>query len=427
MTNLKLFGTDGIRGNASKYPFDEESLIQVGKAITTHFRAKKIFISGDSRRSTPKIMKDLIKGITSQNCDVLFVDIMPTPFISYLTKVYDCDCGIVITASHNPWNENGIKLFSSLGKKLSEEEELKIENLILNETFNNLKQGQMRKIDNWQTLIEQKFKNQFDFKTTKRIVIDCGHGATSYIAKKIFKKHCKDIITINCEPNGYNINDGGSTNLKDLKFAVISNNADVGIAFDGDGDRVIMLDEKAHEIDGDHIMGIIASTISDDKVVLTSYSNLALMNYLKNIGKEPIITENGDKFVYLKMKELNLQLGGEKTGHILLPKYSTTGDGITSALKILEILNEKKCKLSKLNPFIDLPQVLINKEIIEKTPITELTEVQEKIKEVETLLGNQGRVHVRYSGTQNLVRVMVEGPEENVINKYANQILDLFR
>lgn len=438
----KLFGTDGVRGKANIYPMNAETALKLGKAAAAVFMNKKkrhkIVIGKDTRISCYMIENALTSGILSMGVDVLLVGPMPTPAISHLTKSFAADAGIVISASHNPAEDNGIKFFDKDGFKLSDETEKKIEEL----AFSEIKVehiigellGRAKRIDDAQGRYIEFAKNSINNLSLKglKIVLDCANGAAYKVSPLIFEELGAHVITINNHPNGLNINDEcGALHPEQMKKFVIQYDADIGIALDGDADRVIMVDESANEVDGDEIMAFCALDLINNKklkentIVVTDYSNLGLDKAIKDADGKVIRVMNGDRYVVEEMRKYNYNLGGEQSGHVIFLDYTTTGDGTISALQVLRIMKKTGKKLSELASCITkFPQLMVNVNVRKKIDFEKMPEVMEKINKAKEKLKDNGRVIVRYSGTQNIARIMVEGNNKEEIKKYAKEIAD---
>jgi len=430
---VRYFGTDGIRGEANKFPLVPEFLVKLGKATVTYFDndSRAIILAGDTRQSTTMIASALSSGIVASGCDVLELGIAPTPVLAYFTRILKAKCGIMVTASHNPWQDNGVKFYKNDGTKLSEHQEENFEKLIDLDINEDSEPGAIHPLIEWQEDYIAHLKTLFDLDLASvEITLDCANGPTSFLAPMVFEAFNAKPKVIHNAPDGKNINENcGATSLNNLK----KERQGVGIAFDGDGDRVIMIDELGNTIDGDHIMGIIAVDLKEenklqkDSIVITKYSNMGLRVALWEKGVKVDYADNGDQYVSALMKNHGYSLGGEKTGHIILSEYETTGNGIIVALKVLEIMKKKNKKLHELNFLKEYPQILINVEVKEKIPIENLPNVILAIEGVESKLGDNGRVFVRYSGTQNLVRIMIEGQDKDLIRSYADKIAEEFK
>ena len=436
----KIFGTDGIRGVTNTYPMTPEVSLALGKALTKYLSGKtgghvKILVGKDTRLSGYVFEQAIASGITSMGADVLLVGPLPTPAIAFLTSNMRATAGVVISASHNPYTDNGIKIFDSTGFKLPDTTEAEIENMVLGE-----KQlspppltGKAKRIEDAVGRYIVFLKNTFPDDLTLdgvKIVVDCANGAAYKVAPIIFEELGAEVITIGTEPNGTNINvDCGSLRPEILCEEVVRSGSDIGIALDGDADRVVFCDENGNEVDGDHVLAICSSemletgTLATDTVVATQMSNMALENYLSAKGLRLERTRVGDRYVVEAMRELGANLGGEKSGHLLFLDHSTTGDGLLASLQILGIMKRKGKPLSELAGIIDLfPQVLNSLEIKEKKPFEQIPGLVEIVRESEKILGDKGRINLRYSGTELLARVMVEGEDETLINGIASRV-----
>ncbi len=438
----KVFGTDGIRGKANKHPMTPEMCVQVGKAVALYFRKKnnrekhRIVIGKDTRLSGYMIESALTAGIISMGVDVLLVGPMPTPAVSHLTKSLNCDAGIVISASHNPAEDNGIKIFDTKGYKLSESIEAKIEELIfsteLESVLEGTKLGKAYRVKDARGRYIEFTKQSISSTPLNglKIVLDCANGAAYSIAPSVFSELGAKTIVLNDKPNGLNINkECGALHPELICKKVKEHNADFGIALDGDADRLIVCDELGNIVDGDQLLAIFAihflkkSRLENKKIIATQMSNLGLDIALKKFGIKVERVKVGDKYVMEAMRKNHAVLGGEQSGHIIFKDYSVTGDGIISALQLAAILQESGKKLSELSKIVKKnPQVLINVPVKEKKPFEEISTIQESIEKAKKELSGKGRVLVRYSGTEKLARIMIEGKNEKRIKKIANQI-----
>ena len=433
----KLFGTDGIRGKANEFPMTPELALKLGKAIALNFsngNAPKVVIGKDTRLSGYMLETALTSGLVSMGAEVFLVGPSPTPAIAKLTNSLNADVGIVLSASHNPAEDNGIKLFDSGGYKLSDEAEHKIEKLVLSDkeikTQNGI--GKAHRVDEAQGRYIEFAKSTI--KNTNlnglKVVLDCANGAAYTVAPKIFTELGAEVITLSVVPDGNNINDNcGALFPEKMSEEVKKQNADVGIAFDGDADRAIICNEKGEVVHGDAILALAAvelkkrNKLAKNTCVVTVMSNLGLHKYLEKNNIKTVSVKVGDRYVIEEMNKHNYSFGGEQSGHVVFGDYTTTGDGIISGLQLLRLLKATGKKLSELvSPFEFYPQVLVNIDVKEKTPLEELPQVMEKIKETERALGEKGRVLVRYSGTENVARIMVEGQNEAEIKEMANSI-----
>jgi len=436
----KIFGTDGIRGVTNTYPMTPEISLALGKALTKYLSEKtggrvKILVGKDTRLSGYVFEQAIASGITSMGADVLLVGPLPTPAIAFLTSNMRATAGVVISASHNPYTDNGIKIFDSTGFKLPDETEIEIENMVLGgeRIIPPPLTGKAKRIEDAVGRYIVFLKNTFPKGLTLdglKIVVDCANGAAYKVAPIIFKELGAQVITIGTEPDGTNINvDCGSLKPEILSQEVVRSGSDIGIALDGDADRVVFCDENGNEVDGDHVLAICSSemmeagTLSTDTVVATQMSNMALENYLNKKGLKLERTRVGDRYVVEAMRKLGANLGGEKSGHLLFLDHSTTGDGLLASLQILGIMKKKGGSLSELAGIITMfPQILNSLEIKEKKPFEEIPGLVEVVRESEDILGDKGRINLRYSGTELLARVMVEGEDETLINGIASRV-----
>lgn len=437
----KYFGTDGIRGTANKFPITAEIALKIGMAVGAKFtdgeHRHRVVIGKDTRLSGYMVESALTAGFLAVGMDVFLVGPVPTPAVSMLTKSLRADIGIMISASHNPFHDNGIKIFDKNGDKLNDEIEREIELMIDSDIDSYLalpdKLGKAKRIDDARGRYMWSVKNTFPKDKTLeglKIVIDCANGAAYSMAPTILWELGAEVISIGVEPNGFNINEGcGSTHPELLSKTVVQHKADIGIALDGDADRLLVVDEKGNAIAGDKIIGLIAEKLHNDgnlkkdTVVATQMSNLALEEYLRYFGVSLIRTNVGDRYVLEEMRKSGYNFGGEQSGHLVLSDHSTTGDGLVAALQVLSVLaGQKKPASEMLNIFELMPQILVNVKYQNDANPLENSEVKNAILEAEKTLGNDGRVLVRKSGTEKLIRVMVEGKNQQQIEKIANQI-----
>ncbi|MGB9748972.1 MAG: phosphoglucosamine mutase [Candidatus Woesearchaeota archaeon] len=446
----KLFGTDGIRGIGNLYPLEPEFVVRIGKAIGIHFKkqneknwnSKKttVVIGKDTRISGYLIENALVSGLCSAGVNCYLVGPLPTPAISHLVRSFAANAGIMISASHNPAIDNGIKIFDENGFKLNDQEEEEIERIIFSEEVQKLRItgaeiGKARRIDDARGRYIEFAKASINNQSLKglKVVLDCANGAAYSVTPRIISELGAEVIVLNDNPNGLNINKNcGALHPEVIKRAVKEENADVGIALDGDADRVIMVDENGSEIDGDHIMLMCAlelkgkKQLKKDTVVATVMSNFGLELALKKAGIKLVRTDVGDRYVVDEMKKNNFNFGGEQSGHIIFLDYTTTGDGTIAALQVLRIMKETGKKLSELSKLLEKkPQFLFNVEVREKKPLHETKETHKKIKEVEEMLKDNGRILVRYSGTQNVLRIMIEGDNHEKIKKLGQEIVNI--
>ena len=440
----KLFGTDGIRGEAGQFPLDEHTVKTIGSSLASEFYEKNglapVFLTGrDTRESGEWIEKAFVRGASSGGAKCESAGVVPTPGVAYLTKAKGFDAGIVISASHNPFQDNGIKVFLPSGEKLDETTECAIEksifgNLFKEESGNDLNDTKAFEFQaDYLNHLSKKFKDLSlsDF----RIVVDCAHGATSYLAPKLFEDFDAEVVAINNEPDGKNINLGcGSLHLEKLREKVLEKNADLGIAFDGDADRSLFVDENGGVVDGDATLWIMAQHLKthgklvNNTVVATVMSNIGLEIALKSKGMRLLRTSVGDKYVLRELLKTNASVGGEQSGHIIFPARSMVGDGMQTALYLLEALRENDKSLSEMKRgFTQFPQILVNVKVAEKIPFEEVVEIPRKIAEIERGLGDSGRLLLRYSGTENLARVMIEGGDQTEIEERANDLAEIIK
>jgi phosphoglucosamine mutase len=443
----KLFGTDGIRGEANQYPMTPEIAFGVGRAMAHLFKKEGhravIIIGKDTRLSGYMMESSLEAGITSMGGYSYLVGVMPTPAIAFVTQSMRADAGVVISASHNPFQDNGLKIFGGDGYKLSDEQEDFIEDLILNNKLSDLVPrgpdiGKAYRLDGVNGRYIVFAKNTFPRNLSMegmKIVLDTANGATYKVAPDTFHELGANIEVIHKTPNGTNINDGcGSQHTEILRKKVVENGAALGLAFDGDGDRLIAVDEKGREITGDQIMVICANILKregklkNDLLVTTVMSNLGLTVACKKYGFRHHASKVGDRYVLEDMKRLDGIIGGEEAGHMIFLDHHTTGDGIIAALQLVAAMIKEGKPLSELARMMDIfPQKLINVDVKRKPDIKDVPKLVEAIRQAESELGGEGRVLVRYSGTQNMCRVMVEGPSDAVTEKYCRQIADVVK
>ncbi|MBU4287658.1 MAG: phosphoglucosamine mutase [Proteobacteria bacterium] len=443
----KLFGTDGIRGLANEYPMTSEMAMKVGRAVAYVFGKKekgrpKIIIGKDTRISGYMLEYALVSGICSMGADAYLTGVLPTPGIAYITASTDADAGIVISASHNPFYDNGIKIFKKDGFKLSDEKEAEIEKILLSDEISSISRN--IRMTGGVYRIDDAGQNYIDFLLGKvpkkfcqgmKIVIDCSNGATYKVAPELFVRLGAEVETLFNDPDGKNINENcGSENTSKLRKSVLKKRADIGLAFDGDGDRLIAVDEKGNVITGDQILAVCAKSmkkkdqLKSNTVVSTVMSNMGLGIALEDTGIKHIKAKVGDRYVLESMIHSGAVLGGEDSGHMIFLDHQTTGDGILTALKLIEALKDESKPLSELVKIMDVfPQVLINVEVKNKPEIATIPQITETINAVEKNLAEKGRVLVRYSGTQPLCRVMVEGPTQELTEKYCQEIADTIK
>jgi phosphoglucosamine mutase len=442
-----LFGTDGIRGEANRHPMDAFMAFAVGQAVTHVLKKKghttRVIIGKDTRISGYMLESALESGITSMGGVPYLVGVLPTPGIAFITESMRADAGIVISASHNPYQDNGIKIFSGSGFKLSDIQEAEIEQLILGGKLPEMvappwDMGHAFRLTDvhgrYIVFLKSTFSRSLSMEGMK-IVLDAANGATYKVAPEAFTELGADLTVIHNMPNGLNINDQcGSQHTEALKKKVVETGASIGLAFDGDGDRLIAVDEKGATITGDQILLICARMLKDegklanDLVVSTIMSNLGFILACKKYGFRHHAAQVGDRNVLEDMQRLGAVIGGEDSGHMIFTDHHSTGDGIITALQLVSAMLKSGKPLSELARLMDvLPQKLINIDVKRKPDIVTVPEIVEAIRQVEAELGEQGRVLVRYSGTQNMCRVMVEGSTKEQTEKYCGQIADAVR
>ncbi len=442
MNAKKYFGTDGIRGLANQHPITAEVALQVGIAtglfISKDNTAKRVIIAKDTRLSGYMLESSLTSGLTSVGLDVFLLGPMPTPAVSMLIKSMRADLGIMISASHNTYEYNGIKIFGPDGYKLDDRDELEIEGILGNIDSYDLSSrmvGKAKRIDDAQARYIEYVKGTLDKDISFdgiKVVIDSAHGAAYKVAPLALWELGANVISIGDSPNGKNINhEFGSTSLGNLKKAVSNHNADIGIALDGDADRIIVIDETGNIVDGDALLAIIATEwkksgkLKKNAVVATILSNIGLESYLSKEEMKLFRTNVGDRYVSQFMRENGYNIGGEQSGHIIIGDYSTTGDGLLAAIQILSIMKKSNMKISALARLIKIvPQIQRNYKIsdyekINTNDIDEIHEIgQERIKE-------KGRILVRLSGTEPLIRVMGESQDKKYLNETLDYLMDL--
>ncbi len=443
----KLFGTDGVRGVANIEPMTAETALLIGRAAAhvckRHANRHRIVIGKDTRVSGYMIETALTAGICSMGVDVLLVGPMPTPGIAYITHSMRADAGVVISASHNPYQDNGIKIFSRDGFKVPDAVEQEIEDLVTTERIKAIRPtaseiGKAFRIDDAIGRYIVFCKNTFPETMTLnglKLVLDCANGATYKVAPIIFSELGAEVITIHDHPNGMNINDGcGALYPEGLQKDVVARGAHAGLAFDGDGDRLVAVDEQGARLTGDHVLTICAKAMKDcgllrnNLVVSTPMSNFGFHAAMRRLGIETDAADVGDRYVLKRMLERGAILGGEESGHLIFLNHHTTGDGIISALQLLAILVESGLPLSRLAADMQrAPQRLINVAVARKPPLDTLPGLQAAIRETETRLDGRGRVLVRYSGTQAICRVMVESLDRDATDRLAESLAERVR
>jgi len=440
----KLFGTDGIRGAAGAFPLDEKTIEIIGNSLARQLTEKlgrsPRFVTGrDTRESGAWIERAFCAGASAAEADCESAEIITTPGVAFLTKKFHFDAGIVISASHNPYQDNGIKIFLPTGKKIDESVEIEIEKDIYGVNIENQVVGELGEIG---VRAEDYRKSYLDyladeFKTLDlsgfKIVIDCANGAACELAPKLFSRFGAEIIAVNNTPDGKNINENwGSLHLENLQSKVLEEKANFGVAFDGDADRSLFVDEQGNLVDGDAVLWIMANhlqaagKLNNQSVVATVMSNIGLEIALDSKNIKLLRTAVGDKYVLAELLKTGSSIGGEQSGHIIFPFHGLVGDGMLTALFLLEAVRENGKTLSQLTGgFTQFPQILVNVKVREKLPFERVAEISEAARRIENQLGGKGRLLLRYSGTENLARVMIEGENQKEIEKQAHQLAEV--
>jgi phosphoglucosamine mutase len=444
----QLFGTDGIRGIVNSYPITSEVSLQIGRAVAWLFRIdgqrSRIVIGQDTRLSGDMIAHALVSGVCATGADAELVGVLPTPGIALVTKTSGANAGIVVSASHNPYQDNGIKVFGSDGLKLPDEKEAQIEDLILTGkaaelSLSNPDTGRAefnpKSSEMYADFLKRCLSSPNAVRKNFKIVLDCANGATYQIAPRLFSDLGFAVEALNVRPDGMNINrQCGSQHPEELAQRVVSEKADIGFAFDGDGDRLIAVDDQGEVLSGDRVLAICAQhlhiqlRLKNNTVVSTVMSNVGLSRSLKNLGIRHVTTRVGDRYVMEAMRASGAVLGGEDSGHMIFAEHHTTGDGMLTALMLVDAVQHQSKPLSQLKTIMTpFPQVLINVPVKSKPNIDGVPSIQKAIQRVELALGDNGRVLVRYSGTEPLCRVMVEGPDREAIESYGRTISQAIR
>lgn len=440
----KYFGTDGVRGVANR-ELTPELAYKIGRCggyvLAGQAEKPKVVIGLDTRISGPMLEAALIAGLLSIGASVIRLGVVSTPAVAYLTRKLGADAGVMISASHNPVEDNGIKFFGGDGFKLSDDTELAIEQL-MDAAKDELPRPEGGAIGTVTVLEDAKEQYVHFLKTTVKhsfggvkLVLDCAHGAAYELAPTVFRQLGAEVITVGAEPNGLNINDGvGSTHPEYLREQVLAHQADLGLSFDGDADRLIAIDENGEEVDGDYILSICgdamkrAGTLKDDTVVTTVMANIGFFKGAEAIGLKTAQTAVGDRYVMEEMRRGGFNLGGEQSGHVIFLDYNTTGDGILTALQLVDTLVAGGRKLGEAKQLMrKYPQVLVNVRVADKSLYEGNTAILAAAAAVEQELGDNGRVLVRPSGTESLIRVMAEGPDKELVQRYVDQIVDVVR
>ncbi|MDD4329844.1 MAG: phosphoglucosamine mutase [Aliarcobacter sp.] len=441
---MKLFGTDGVRGKAGDF-LDAITVLKLAKAAGIYFRkhstTKKILVGKDTRRSGYMIENALVSGLTAVGYDVIQIGPMPTPAIAYLTESMRCDAGIMISASHNPYEDNGIKFFDNHGNKLNTTCEKAIETifnddeLMQNEQVTGRNIGASKRIDDvigrYIVSIKSSFPRDLNL-SGLRIVLDCANGAAYKVGPTILQELGADVIVVNNKPDGFNINeDCGAMHPEHIGKLIREYRADIGLALDGDADRLVIIDEKGEVVDGDKLIGALCNYLNEEKLlrgngcVATVMSNKALEDYLSSKGIDLFRSDVGDKYVLEVMKEKGINFGGEQSGHIIFSDTAKTGDGLASALQVLALILKSGKKASEvLNPFELYPQILHNMKVIEKIPLEKIKGLEELLKPIR----EKGmRDLIRYSGTENKIRLLLEGKNKKDVEDAMETLKSFFK
>ena len=441
---MKLFGTDGVRGKAGEF-LDAITVLKLAKAAGIYFKkhstTKKILVGKDTRRSGYMIENALVSGLTAIGYDVIQIGPMPTPAVAYLTESMRCDAGIMISASHNPFEDNGIKFFDNHGNKLSTQAEAQIEEIFhdndlrMENRVTGKEIGSAKRIDDVIGRYIVSIKSSFPTDLTLqgvRIVLDCANGAAYKVAPTILEELGAEVITLHNKPNGYNINDNcGATHPNNIGKIVQEYRADIGLALDGDADRLVVVDEKGEVVDGDKLIGALCKYLNDEKLlkgngcVATVMSNQGLEDFLNESNIDLHRSNVGDKYVLEVMKEQRINFGGEQSGHIIFADAAKTGDGLASALQVLALIIKSGKKASEvLNPFDLYPQILHNMKVTEKKPLNEIDGLEELLVSIR----QKGmRDLIRYSGTENKIRLLLEGKNQKDVEASMDELIKFFK
>ena len=437
----RLFGTDGVRGVAN-LNLTAELALGLGSAAarrlgnSSQARRRVAVVGRDPRASGEMLEAAVIAGITSEGVDALRVGVLPTPAVAYLTNAYDAEFGVMISASHNPMPDNGIKIFGAGGHKLDDATEDRIEELLASGPGERPVGAAIGRVVDADDALDRYLRHAGKALTTRldglTVVVDCAHGAASEAAPRAYRAAGANVIAINAEPNGLNINDGcGSTHMEPLQQAVVSHRADIGLAHDGDADRCLAVDAEGNIVDGDAIMVIMAlamkeaGELASNTLVTTVMSNLGLHLAMRSAGVEVRTTGVGDRYVLEELRAGEYSLGGEQSGHIVMPAMGTTGDGIVTGLRLMSRMAQTRTPLAELaSSMHQLPQVLINVEVDDKATVADAPQVRSAVAEAEAELGDTGRILLRPSGTEQMVRVMVEAADEDTARQLAIRVAE---
>ena len=443
----KLFGTDGMRGVANVEPITSETVLKLGRAAAYVFKTRpgrhRIVIGKDTRLSGYMIESALISGICSMGVDVLLVGPMPTPAIAFLTRSLRADAGVMISASHNAYEDNGIKFFSREGLKLPDELERQIEDLVVSQRIDSFRPtaseiGKAFRIDDAEgryiEFVKQSLPKRFDLEGMP-VVVDCAHGAAYKVAPHIYRELGARVTVTGCDPDGTNINrECGAVHPRLVQEAVKAEGAALGIAHDGDADRAVFVAEDGQVVDGDQILGALALDLKERDllarrtVVTTMMSNIGLEQTMARAGIKLVRTAVGDRYILERMLQEDYNFGGEQSGHIIFLDHNTTGDGLISALQLMGVMRRSGKSLSELAACVKLrPQVLVNVRVRERKNLEDIPSFQKVLRARQTMLNRVGRLFVRYSGTEPVVRIMVEGDDRGMVEKIANELADILR
>jgi phosphoglucosamine mutase len=446
----KLFGTDGIRAKAGEFPLDSHTVRTIGASLAKHLaertggRTPMIVTGRDTRESGPRIEEELTAGALASGASVQSAGVITTPGVAYLARVLPADAGVVISASHNPFEDNGIKIFDPSGRKLDDATERQIESDIAMGELRTREASDAVPAPNEPNVIDLRgrYLNYLEHEIGDglslrdlKIVVDCANGAASEIAPQLLSDLGARVIAINNQPNGQNINlNCGSLHIEALRERVLTERADVGIAFDGDADRALFVDAAGNFVDGDATMWVLASymkkrgELNGDTVVATVMTNLGLEVALRDCGIKLMRTDVGDKYVLDELLRSKTALGGEQSGHIIFPHVSLAGDGMITALNLLRVMKDEGKSLAELTRgFVRYPQILVNVKVREKVPFESVPAIAQRSQKVQRELGDRGRLLLRYSGTEALARVMIEGEDEAHVKASANTLADIIR
>jgi len=443
----KLFGTDGIRGHAESFPLDDATVREIGRSLARQFgdrlgRVPRFVTGRDTRESGASIEAALHAGATDAGATCESAGVITTPGVAFVAGRFQFDAGIVISASHNPYEDNGIKIFSPDGKKIDEATERAIERDIHATRSGNGAASELLTVADthaaeYQNAYLVHLENEVDGLSLNglRLAVDCANGAASHLAPDLFHRLGAEVIAFNDQPDGRNINlNCGSLHLEELQSKVVKEKADFGVAFDGDADRALFVDELGNIVDGDATLWVMSRFMKDHcqlengKVIATVMSNIGLELALKSIGLELVRTSVGDKYVLEELLRSDSELGGEQSGHVIFPRESLVGDGMMTSLFILQAMRSRDAELSKMTEgFVRYPQTLVNVKVREKRPFDDVAAIASASREIEDELAGKGRLLLRYSGTENLARVMIEGQEQVEIERQANSLAEVIR